>query len=95
MCRLACPFDSLCIKLSRAPDYARDHIAAPRNCLRQRVLPCLDRLLRNVLAQRNRVERFVLGQAPHNRQLRPQHVAFGYVGYDFLGRRLDFFEPLR
>jgi hypothetical protein len=58
--------------------------------LRQRVLPSLDRLLRDLLAQSNRVEGLVFGQPPQDGQLRPQHVTFGHVGDDLLRRRLDF-----
>ena len=36
----------------------------------------------------------MFGQPPHDRQLCPQHVAFGHVGNDLLGRRLDLFERL-
>ena len=48
-----------------------------------------------LLAQGNRIERLILRQPSHNRELRPQHVALGYIGDDFLRRRFDFFERLR
>jgi hypothetical protein len=44
----------------RAAHARARHIASVHDRLRQLVLPCLDRLLRNLLPQRNRVKRLVL-----------------------------------
>src|SRR5580704_3037237 len=63
--------------------------------LRQRVLPPLDHLLRDLLPQLNRVEWLMLGQPAQNRQLGAQHVTVGYGGDYFLSRGFNLLHRLR
>ena len=63
--------------------------------LSERVFPALNHLLRDLLPQFDRIERLVLRQPPQDRQLCPQHVAFGNGGNHLACGGFDLLHRLR
>ena len=63
--------------------------------LSQRVFSTLNDFLRDLLAEFDGVEGFVLCQAAEDCELGAQHVAFGDGSDDFLRGGFDFLERLR
>src|SRR5579872_5728496 len=65
------------------------------SALRRYVLSGLDNAARNLTPQRDGVHGFMLAQAPQNRQLCAQHVAFRHRRNHLAGRRFQLFHSPR